>query len=407
MDISLLIIGAGPAGLMAAWAAAQRRLPGGVQVLDRMPGPGVKLAVTGGGRGNLSHLSTEQEFADAFGRQGRFTIPAFRSLPPEGLRNLLAGAGIPTMVDAAGRIYPRSQSAARVREALFRACVRAGVRFAFNHTVQRLVPPANSCAPWRVDSFSARSVVLAAGGQSAPHLGSDGSGFRLARALGYELTPPVPALTSLCAAEDWPARHSGLSLPDVALSIAEHRKTGARERGELLFTHRGISGPAVLNISGRIARLLLAGNTVCLHLDLLHEKPDFRWLRQTTGNRTIHAWLARQLPRALAGTILELAAIPAKLTFSRLVLEQEHALLCHLTVLPLTIQGTGRFEESMVTAGGVVLKQVYPETLEGRLTSRLHFAGEILDLDGPTGGWNLQWALCSGHLVGHNVVRDN
>jgi predicted Rossmann fold flavoprotein len=400
VDASLLIIGAGPAGLLAAWAAACRRLDGGVWVLDRMPAAGIKLAVTGGGRGNLSHLSSEEEFAAAFGKHGRFTLPAFRSLPPDTLRALFSKIGVPTAVDPAGRIYPRSQSASQVCDALFNACRHAGVRFAFNHTVKRLAPPGNFRAPWMVDSFSAHSVLLATGGQSAPGLGSDGSGFSLAKALGYEIVPPVPALTSLHTGEDWPATHSGLSLPDVAISIAGLHGCNAVERGELVFTHHGISGPAALNLSGRVARRLMNNREVGLRLALLHETPNFRQLRQAAGARSIHAWLARLLPRNLAATLLKLAGIAANETFSRLTVDQEKSLAIHLTALPLTIRGTGGWGESMATSGGLSLKQVRSDTLEGRLASRLYFAGEILDLDGPTGGWNLQWAFCSGHLVG-------
>ena len=400
MDASLLIVGAGPAGLLAAWTAARRRLPGGVLVLDRMPRAGVKLAVTGGGRGNLSHLAGEEEFAAAFGRQGRFAIPAFRSLSPDDLRTRLAEAGVPTAVDPDGRLYPQSQSAAQVRDALFAACTREGVRFVFSRDVKALRPPRAESDFWQVDSFSARSVLLAAGGRSAPRLGSDGSGFAHAQSLGYEIVAPAPALTSLRTVEKWPALHSGASLPDVRIAIATERGRAVAEQGELLFTHRGISGPAALNLSGRVARRLLDAPNVRLHLSLIQEKPDFRRLRQTDGFRTLHAWLSRLLPRALAGTILELAEIPANLTFSRLATDHEETLLRHLVALPLTIRDTGGFEESMVTSGGVSLKQVRPDTLEGRLTPRLHFAGEILDLDGPTGGWNLHWAFCSGHLAG-------
>ena len=402
MDASLLIIGAGPSGLLAALAAARRHLPRGVLVVDRMSAPGAKLAVSGGGRGNLSHLATEEEFAAAFGRRGRFAIPAFRLLPPESLCERFAEIGVPTVVDPLGRIYPRSQSAAQTRDALFAACAREGVTFAFNRDIRHFVPPENADAPWTADSFRARSILLAAGGQSAPRLGSDGSGFALARSLGYDVVPPVPALTSLRTEETWPAAHSGLSLPDVSISIAGSR--GDSERGELLFTHRGISGPAVLNLSSRVARRLQEERTVQIRLDLAHEQPNFRTLRHDSGTWPIQTWLARQLPRALAKTILELADIPADLTFSRLSTEQEQALTTNLTALPLTVRGTGGFDDSMATSGGVSLKQVDPETLEGRLTPRLHFAGEILDLDGPTGGWNLQWAFCSGYLAGTAVA---
>ena len=398
MDASLLIVGAGPAGLLAALAAARRRLPHGVLVVDRMPAAGAKLAVSGGGRGNLSHVAAEDGFAAVWGRNGRFTVPAFRALPPDALRALLAEIGVATVVDPAGRIYPRSQSAAQVRDALVAAAGRAGVRFTFDRAVQSLSPPEAPDAPWTTDSFTARAVLLATGGQSAPRLGSDGSGFALARVLGYDVVPPVPALTSLRTAETWPAAHSGLSLPDVTVAVAGPR--GAAERGELLFTHRGISGPAVLNLSGRVARLLRDGEPVPLALDLIHDQPDFQTLRREAGARPVLAWLARGLPRALAGTILELTGIPADQTFSRLSAAQEKELLRHLVALPLTVRGTGGFDDAMATSGGVFLKQVRPDTLEGRRTPRLHFAGELLDLDGPTGGWNLQWAFCSGFLAG-------
>jgi hypothetical protein len=385
---------------MAAWAAARRRLPGNILVVDRMPASGVKLAVTGGGRGNLSHLSSEDQFAAAFGRQGRFTIPAFRSLPPDDLRLLLAQAGVPTTVDPVGRIYPNTQSAAQMRDALFQTCVQAGVKFIFNHRVERILPPAQPQDPWQVDAFSARSVLLAAGGQSAARLGSDGSGFALAKSMGYEVIPPAPALTSLRTSEEWPAAHSGLSLPDVTIALAGERGAEASEQGELLFTHRGISGPAVLNLSGRVARRLLAEQQVGLRITLLREMPDFGQLRKSSGTRPILAWLAQCLPRTLAGTLLELSGIASGETCSRLTAAQEKQLVLHLGALPLTVRSTGGFVESMATSGGVALKQVRPETLEGRRFPRLYFAGEILDLVGPTGGWNLQWAFCSGHLVG-------
>ena len=160
VDASLLIVGAGPAGLLAALAAARRRLPDGVLVVDRMPAPGAKLAVCGGGHGNLSHLATEAEFAAAFGRLGRFTIPAFRSLPPESLCERLAEIGVETIVDSAGRIYPRSQSAAKVREALFAAGTRAGVKFIFDREIRSLAPPAHHS--YFVPPSSSRSLASSA-----------------------------------------------------------------------------------------------------------------------------------------------------------------------------------------------------------------------------------------------------
>ena len=397
MDAELLIIGAGPAGLLAAWTAARAGPSRRILVLDRLPGPGAKLAAAGGGRGNLSHLASEEEFAKAFGRQGRFTLPAFRALPPDALRQVLSSIGVPTMLDPAGRLYPRSQSAAAVRDALFQACRNAGVRFAFGHAVQRVSHPSSLVAPWQVDSFTARSLLLAAGGRSSPRLGSDGSGFALASSLGHPLTPPVPALVSIQTSETWPGSLRGVSLPEASLSIAGSRDSA--RHGEMLFTHHGLSGPVVLNLSGRIARLRHDARPVALRLRLLPDKPDFARLRHDAGTRQLLSWLAASLPRSLAATLLDLSGIPEDLTFSRLTAAQERALSIHLLEAPLNVSGTGGFDESMVTSGGVALRQVRSDTLESRLHPRLFFAGEILDLDGPTGGWNLHWAFCSGHLA--------
>ena len=406
MDASLIIIGAGPAGLWAALTAAQRIPPERILVLDRMAEAGAKLAVTGGGRGNISHVAIEEEFFSAFGRQGRFTMPAFRTLSPGMLRYALARMGIPSDIDVDGRIYPLSQSARQVRDALYAACTGAGIRFRFNHRVSRLVPPAGPGQPWRVDDLTARAVLLAAGGQSAAQLGSDGSGFALAKSAGYRIVTPVPALVPLHTVEKWPAAHSGLSLPEVQIRLANQRGADEAVAGAMLFTHQGISGPAVLNISGRVARRLAEGKSVHLELALSEDKPDFQQLRQTAGTRTVLTWLAGRIPRALARTLLDLAGIPPELTFSRLSSGQSKALLRHLTALPLTVSGTGGFAESMATSGGVSLQQVQPENLEGRLAPGLFFAGEILDLDGPTGGWNLQWAFCSGQLAGASAAQQ-
>jgi hypothetical protein len=198
--------------------------------------------------------------------------------------------------------------------------------------------------------------------------------------------------------ETWPGILRGVSLPDATLAIADSR--GSAVRGELLFTHRGLSGPAVLNLSGRIARLRYDGHPVILRLSVMPDLPSFARQRTIAGTRRILSWLSESLPRSLATVLLELSGIPRDLTFSRLAMGQERALLLHLTACPLTVSSTGGFEQSMATAGGITLKQVCPETLAGRLTPRLFLAGEILDLDGPTGGWNLHWAFCSGYLAG-------
>ncbi|MDR0993629.1 MAG: aminoacetone oxidase family FAD-binding enzyme [Verrucomicrobiota bacterium] len=403
MKPSVLIIGAGPAGLVAALTLA-RHAPGvRIALADRLPKAGVKLAATGGGRGNISHAATEEEFAAAFGKQGRFTLPAFRALPPKAWRALLKKLGVDSFIDASGRIYPAFESAAYVRDALVKACRDGGVDWMPEHAVHSLLPPEQPEAPWQVDAMPWHTVLLSAGGRSAPSLGSDGSGFRLAQALGHELVPPVPALSALHTVETWPAALSGLSIRNAGLTFDGNRQPPG-VCGEILFTHHGLSGPAVLNFSGRVARKLQTEQPVRIRLSVLPELPDFQALRRSHGTQRIGAWLSRQLPRALADTLLDLSHLPAEQTFSRLSAPQQHALSLHLNALPLSIRRTGAFAESMVTSGGVSLKNVRPDTLESRLCPRLYFAGEILDLDGPSGGYNLQWAAASGYLAGRSIA---
>ncbi len=405
MDASLLIIGAGPAGLLAACAAARQRPGAVIRVVDRLGIPGVKLAASGGGRGNLSHLATEDEFAHAFGRQGRFTLPAFRSLPPERLRNWLADIGVPTTVEPDGRIYPANGSAADLRQALVQACRHAGVRFTLGHPVHTLRPPEDDTGPWRVDDWTARAVLLAAGGCAAPALGSDGSGFRLAAALEFDLIPPVPALTSIRTVEDWPRSLPGVSLPWARVTLATStRRESATAEGALLFTHQGLSGPSILNLSGRVSRLLHTGRSVRLNLSFRNTPPNWPRLRRSSGALAVLTWLSESIPRALARVLLNLSGLPENTPFARLTRAQEESLHIHLLAAPLAVQSTGDFAASMVTSGGISLQQVRPDTLESRRHPRLYLAGELLDLDGPTGGWNLHWAFCSGHLAGRHAI---
>ena len=421
----LIVIGAGPAGLTAA-LVYKRLLPvARVVVLDRMPEAGAKLAVTGGGRGNLSRDLPPDDMAAAFGKHSaRFVASAIRDFPPAALREFFRGIGVPTVVEPGGGIYPASQSAAAVREALVSAVRRSGVELRLGVTVTRLVPPgfsessgkkdANASPFWRAFSVSApsplcaRRVLLAAGGRSAPALGSDGSGFALALSLGHTVDSPVPALAPLHTVDAWPSRLAGVSVHDVTLALPSASiNLPASATGDLLFTHKGLSGPAALNLSAAVARRLATGMlTVNVRLALLPAPPDFRRLRQTHGSRAILTPLARLLPRALATELLALADVPVDTPCARLTAPQTRALADALTALLVPVSSTGTFAESMATAGGVVLPEVFPRTLASRYHPTLSFAGEILDIVGPTGGYNLHWAFASGHLAATALARS-
>lgn len=404
----LLVIGAGPAGLTAALAFKRRNPAARVILLDRMPEPGAKLAVTGGGRGNLSRDLPPDALAAAFGHAARFVAPAFRAFPVSALREFLRGIGVPTQIESGSGIYPVSQSAASVRDALSEAVRHAGAELRLGAAVTRLDPPGDS-GLWHIHISSAPvpltacRILLAAGGQSASSLGSDGSGFALARKLGHTIVPPVPALAPLHTQDTWPARLSGISIHEATLSLPAVPTAdlpAAKTSGDLLFTHKGFSGPAALNISAAVARRLAAGiHPVPLRLAVLPSPPDFPSLRQTHGARPILAALSRLLPHALADELLALSGIPPDTPCARLSSSQTRTLATTLTALSVPIASTGTFVESMATSGGVTLSEVAPRTLASRIHPTLSFAGEILDADAPTGGYNLHWAFASGHLA--------
>lgn len=410
------VVGAGPAGLAAAIAAARRLPPHSVLLLDRLPAPAVKLARTGGGRGNLSHLAGENDFAAAFDPAGRFIVPAYRALTPTALRNRLHAIGLPTVLDSENRIYPASQSAADLRQTLLSAATAATVRIQPDAPVAAIDPTpygwrihlANADAP-----IAASALILAPGGCAMPALGSDGSGHRLAAALGHRISTPVPALAPLLIDDaPWLPPLAGITLPDAALRFALPGHLLRISRGSLLFTHRGLSGPAALNLSGAVARALARKTPFTLILAVLPSvsrdecRAFLNTLRQTDGARPLRRILSPPLPQRLVDTFLDLASIPPDTPASRLTAPAADRLATALCALHLTVTHPAPFAESMVTSGGVSLKEVDPATLASRLHPNLYFAGEILDLDGPEGGYNLHWAFASGTLAGRSAARS-
>lgn len=398
----MAVVGGGAAGLAAAAALGRRGVR--ATVFERMERPGTKLAATGGGRGNVAHLCTEEEFAGAFGRRGRFGVPAYRALGgAEGLRALLSEAGVETVADGTGRVYPRSMKAEEVRAALEREARRLGAAFCCGCRVEALEPLAEG--GWRVDGRRFGGVVLAAGGRSASALGSDGSGFGLLAGLGHRLVEPVPGLAGLLLDEPWLAANSGASVADAVLRVRAGRRT-CEVRGELLATHAGVSGPAALAISGAVAReWRRSGGAVALELGLVPEGIDWAERRRVDGGTAVRRILAERMPKGLAEGFLMRCGVPADLPVARLTGGQLRMLGAAATGLAVRVRGIAPFEQSMVTCGGCDLREVDPETLESRRSRGLFLAGEILDMDAPSGGWNLLWAFSSGWLAGGAAAR--
>jgi len=404
MKRNVLIIGAGPAGLMAATAAAESGHA--VTVLEHLSRPGAKLLASGGGRCNLTNVLDGESLARRFGRQWRFMLPALKLLPPSALREWFELRGVKTEITDGFHVFPASGRAGDVLRALLNDCERLNVRVVTGAKAEELV--IENGVLKGVPGYPAERVIVAVGGKGYPELGSLGLGYRLAAQAGHEIVPPLPGLVGVRTVETLPHLCTGHCMQDasVCIDLPKYRKTVGR--GELLFTHHGISGPAVLDLSADIAGLLGKMPEVPLKVNLFADRSRDFWQQEFTrwqkkdGRKSVKNLLAMHLTQAMAEIICRetgLDGIPAA-EFSAAGREM---LASVLTAMPLHIHATEGWRKAMVTRGGVSLKKVDPETLGSRLLPGLYFAGEVLDLDGPCGGYNLQWAFSSGALAGKRI----
>ncbi|HBC85343.1 MAG TPA: NAD(P)/FAD-dependent oxidoreductase [Lentisphaeria bacterium] len=402
----LIIAGGGPSGLMAAIGAAQKGLK--ILLLEKMDSPGRKLLSTGGGRCNITNILSKEKLAESFGRHGRFIIPALNSLSPEHLRDFFRNLGVPTVCTDGFHIFPESQKAFDVLEALLKKARALGVEIRSSSKVRSLLIEGSGISGLATDNCEFRSdkVLLATGGRSYPNLGSDGSGYALAKSAGHRIINPVPALVELYCEEKWPGQCAGITFKDIELKLTKKDVSA----GEFLFTHSGISGPATMNISGKASAQLAQGEKVTLLMNYFPDRNMNSWLAEfekwhkESGKKHVLNMLSDHLPRKLSAILCSMAGCPEDLESANFAKGQREKLARLLAECPLTITGTAGFDRAMVTKGGVSLKEVNPDTLESKIVKGLYFAGEILDLDGPCGGYNLQWAFSSGHLAGKAIA---
>jgi predicted Rossmann fold flavoprotein len=400
------VVGAGPAGLMAAIAAAEagRR----VVVFEQLQRPGAKLLASGGGRCNLTNTLAREKFMARFGRQGRFMQPAMAQFDMRALCAFLDGLGVPTHAPDGLHVFPVSNSAAEVQKALWQRVRELGAEVRLDVRVTGLWIEGGRLCGLETSGgrFAASRVILATGGRGYPPLGGSASGYELAREAGHTIVAPTPALVPLVVEEPWVRRCAGVSLAAARLRIDLPGESREGLTGAMLFTHTGLSGPAVLDLSGDVAALLAKRKAVPLVIDLApgvtadEWRRRFDWWRTTEGRKTVVSLLDRHLPKSLAAVLATLAGIVPALRPGQLTARSQKRLTELLTALPLTVTGTEGWDCAMVTRGGVSLKEVDPRTLRSKRLAGLSLAGEVLDLDGPSGGFNLQWAFSSGHLAG-------
>ena len=405
----VIVVGAGAAGLLAAARAAEEGCR--TLLLEKNRRPGVKILMSGGTRCNLTQSTDRRGIVKAYGAQGPFLHSALAVLGPRELVELIEAEGVPTKVEPTGKIFPVSDRAVDVLDGLMRRFHRSGAELGLEEPLVDLSRDGDAFmlhTPKR--ELRAARVIVTTGGLSYPGSGTTGDGLRWARQMGHTLVPTHPALVPITVAETWVPGLKGITLPDVRVQIVEPtpaRRALAEARGSLLFTHFGLSGPVVLDVS-RAVSSHAAPSSLQVECDVW---PDIREadvdarLRELSalGAKPIVGEFTPTLPKRFVETLFHLMEIPLERKGSEFSKAERQALARSLKHLALQATGTLGYAKAEVTAGGVSLDEIDSRTMQSKLVPGLYFAGEVLDLDGPIGGYNFQAAFATGALAGQSA----
>lgn len=407
MKCDVLIIGAGAAGLMAAGTAASRGLD--VVLLERNARPARKVMITGKGRCNVTNDCSVADCIANIPSNGRFLYSALSAFSPQDTIEFFTSRGVPLKTERGGRVFPQSDKAVDIVDALHRFAVEAGARLVQGRAKHLLLQDGacRGAVTEGGERIEASSVVVCTGGLSYPLTGSDGDGYKLAKQAGHDIIPPRASLVPLETQEMWCGALQGLALRNVELKAVRERdnKTVYQGFGEMLFTHFGVSGPLVLSASAHLRELATERYTLYLNCKpaLTPEQLDARLQReisQHAGGQML-AVLQTLFPRAMARQ--PIFGVSPQMPCAMLTREQRRQMVSRIQALPMKVLDTRPVDEAIVTAGGVDTRQVQASTMQSKLCKGLFFAGEVLDLDAYTGGFNLQIAFCTGAAAGRSV----
>lgn len=407
MNLDAIIIGAGAAGLMAAIHAGERGKS--VLLLEKNKKPGVKILMSGGTRCNITHACDNRGIVEAFGPNGRFLHSALAAFGVEQTIQFFESAGVATKAEETGKIFPVSDRAIDVLDALLNRLRKNGAILQLGEPVtelRRLSRGFEITTP--LCSLTTPKVILTTGGQSYPGCGTRGDGYAFVQRMGHTIVPPKPALVPIRVTAPWIADLRGVTLADVNIKVLEGNKVLSTRRGGFLFAHFGLTGPAPLDVSKAITRHPQP-QSLELEIDFLptiREAELGEFLKNeslASGKRQFAGVLADKLPRRLAESLLSLIGQPIDRKAAGLSKVDRAKLVAAIKRQRLPVQGTLGFEKAEVTTGGVCLDEVDSRTMESKLVPGLYLAGEILDLDGPIGGYNFQAAWSTGWLAGRSV----
>lgn len=406
MKSDVIIIGGGAAGSFAAITAA--RMGRTVTLFEKNEKIGRKLRITGKGRCNVTNNCTWQEAMNSVPVNPRFLYSAFSGFQPQDVMNFFEELGVPLKTERGNRVFPVSDKAEDIVDALDREVKSLGVNV-IHQRAAKIIVDGNVCTGVIAvgKEYYSQSVLIATGGQSYPKTGSTGDGYKLAESVGHTVTPIYPSLVPLVSVEKYCGEMMGLSLKNVGVRLYDKEKLIFSEQGEMLFTHFGVSGPLILSASSHIRKMERGRYKIKIDLKpaLDIKQLDLRIQRDFSENQNrdfINA-VRKLLPAKLIPTAVKLSGIPAEQKVNTITKEQRKAFAELLKAFPITIADFRPIDEAIVTSGGVSVKEINPKTMESKLVSGLYFAGEVIDVDAYTGGFNLQIAFSTAYSAGINM----
>jgi predicted Rossmann fold flavoprotein len=406
-NVDVAVIGAGPAGMMAAITAA--RNGDRVILFERNSSAGKKLLLTGNGRCNLTNTAPMNEFIKKFQKRGSFLRTALSRFNNTDLMEFFKSRGLELKIEDNGRVFPETDDSRSVLEILLKELKNRRVNVKYNHRLKSIkILDEGFILRFDEDEFKAGKVILATGGVSYTATGSDGDGHRIADKTGHNITALEPGIVPVKTDEYWVRELSGLQLKS-ATAVIKHSKGKVKMEGDVLFTHEGLSGPMILDNSSKIVEILKRDQRMSLNLDIYPSmtreqlSEQFLTAMEEHGKVDLGNHMKLKLPNRMIPLFLEMAKADPKMKMNQLGKKERNNILNLLKSFPLTIIGYASIEKAMVTCGGVTSKDFDPNTMESKIVPGIFFAGEIVDGCGPSGGYNLQQAFSTGYLAGMQI----
>lgn len=405
----VIVVGGGPSGMMAAIAAANRGFD--TTLIEKNEKLGKKMFITGKGRCNITNSKDISEFFDYIPVNSHFLYSALYSFTNKDTFQFFNGLGVDLKVERGGRVFPKSDKSSELIKAMEKELIRKNVMIRFNSQIKRFICKDKFIEAVQLEDNSIIEgdiFILCTGGRSYPQTGSTGEGYKIAQSLGHTITKITPALVPIEVKEDWAGMLQGLSLKNVELSVVDSNNILYREFGEMLFTHFGISGPLVLSASRVVKNNKNLKAVINLKPALDFQELDKRLQREflNYSNKSFKNSLGGLLPKKLIGVVLSLCCIESDKKCNSITKAERQQLAMLLQNFTMHIKGVRPIEEAIVTSGGVSVKEIDSSTMNSKIVSNLYFAGEIIDVDANTGGFNMQIALSTGFLAGSKIKNE-